>query len=322
MVLFRLRNGTSRADAAPAGLDSIAGKTPSWLRRREGDHVELISDEGSTAQVEPLLLCEFLLQECVKRGVRLHHPATPVSVCTDDKGELAAIRIVGTVTGSTPIELPCARLIITAGVWTGQVFQALFPASGVKLPIKSLAGHSLVLKSPRWHAGMAGNGCHAVFTTHNEGFCPEMFSRVGGHIYFAGLNSSTLALPDAVAGKASPFRESLTQLLTAAREIVGSGDGNGEDGGNVEVVREGLCFRPVTPWGTPIVSRIGDRDLGAGVATRPGVGGGVFVAAGHGPWGIAMSLGTGMVLAELVQGRELSADLSGLMFSGGGKGRG
>jgi hypothetical protein len=30
-----------------------------------------------------------------------------------------------------------------------------------------------------------------------------------------------------------------------------------------------------------------------------------------------MSLGTGMVLAELVQGRELSADISGLTLSGG-----
>ncbi|KAK3905028.1 FAD dependent oxidoreductase [Staphylotrichum tortipilum] len=314
-----LRHGTSRADAAPVGIDALAGKTPSWLRRREGDHVELISDEGSTAQVDPLLLCEFLLQECVKRGVQLHHPARPVSVRTDDEGRLATICIEATNTGSAPtetLELPCTRVIITAGAWTGQVFQALFPKSELTLPIKSLAGHSLVLKSPQWHAGMAGNGCHAVFTTHNEGFCPEMFSRVGGHIYFAGLNSSTLALPDAAAGKAAPHRERLTQLLMAAREIIGSGEGAGDDG--VEVVREGLCFRPVTPWGRPIVSKIADRDLGAGVATKPGGGGGVFVAAGHGPWGIVMSLGTGVVLAELVQGRGLSADISGLTFSSGG----
>ncbi len=320
---FRLRHGTSRADAAPASSDSLAGKTPSWLRRQQGDHVELISDEDSTAQVDPLLLCEFLLQECVKSGVQLHHPATPVSVGTDDDGKLASIRIVGTSTPAVTRELPCTRLIITSGAWTGQVFRNLFPGSELNLPIKSLAGHSLVLKSPRWDAGMAGNGCHAVFTTHNEGFCPEMFSRVSGHIYFAGLNSSSLALPDAAAGKASPDRESLTQLLVAAREIVGSGEGADHRGGGVEVVREGLCFRPVTPWGTPIVSRIGDRDLGAGVATRPGGGGGVFVAAGHGPWGIAMSLGTGKVLAELVQGRELSADIAGLTFSSSGEeGRG
>jgi glycine/D-amino acid oxidase-like deaminating enzyme len=193
------------------------------------------------------------------------------------------------------------------------VFQTLFPQSGLQIPIRSLAGHSLVLKSPRWHAGVESNGCHAIFTTHNEGFCPEMFSRLGGHIYFAGLNSSTIPVPDAAAGKATPSSEGLAQLREAAKEILGAGVGAKND---LEVVREGLCFRPVTSWGTPIISRIRDQDLGAGVVTKPGSEGGVFVAAGHGPWGIAMSLGTGVVLAEMVQGREPSADISGLAFDG------
>ncbi|KAK4125036.1 nucleotide-binding domain-containing protein [Parathielavia appendiculata] len=307
-----LRDGTSRADAAPAVLDSLSGKTPAWLRRVDGDHMELISDEGTTAQVDPLLLCRFLLQECVKRGVRLHHPAKPISVVTNEQGEVSGLRIA-VFESSAETELPCARLIITAGSWTGKVFQTLFPKSTLQIPIKSLAGHSMVLKSPRWHAGLEPNGCHAIFTTHNEGFCPEMFSRLGGHIYFAGLNSSSLPLPNAAAGKATPYSKDLAQLRQAAKEILGSG-AEGED--DLEIVREGLCFRPITSWGTPIISRIRDQDLGAGMATRGGAEGGVFVAAGHGPWGIAMSLGTGIVLAEMVQGLKLSADISGLSFDG------
>ncbi|KAH6628623.1 FAD dependent oxidoreductase [Chaetomium tenue] len=306
-----LRSGTSRADAAPVVLDSLSGKSPTWLRRIDGDHIERISDEGTTAQVDPLLLCQFLLRECLKRGVKLHHPAKPVAVITDGNDELAGIRITDTKS-FTESELPCTRLVITAGSWTGQVFQTLFPQSKLKVPIKSLAGHSLVLKSPRWHAGLENNGCHAIFTTHNEGFCPEMFSRIGGHIYFAGLNSSTLPLPDAAEGKATPYAENLVKLRQAARDILGSG--TVED--DLEIVREGLCFRPITSWGTPIVSRLRDEDLGVGTTTRPGPEGGVFVAAGHGPWGIAMSLGTGVVLAEMVQGRETSADVSGLAFDG------
>jgi glycine/D-amino acid oxidase-like deaminating enzyme len=307
-----LRSGTSRADAAPVVLDALSGKSPTWLRRTAGDHIELISDEGTTAQVDPLLLCRFLLRECLKRGVKLHHPAKPVAVSTDENGELAAICITDTKS-STESELPCTRLVITAGSWTGRVFQTLFPKSKLQVPIKSLAGHSLVLKSPRWHPGLESNGCHAIFTTHNEGFCPEMFSRLGGHIYFAGLNSSTLPLPDAAEGKATPYAENLVQLRQAARDILGSDSGTADD---LEIVREGLCYRPITAWGAPIVSRIEDHDLGAGTATRPGAEGGVFVAAGHGPWGIAMSLGTGVVLAEMVQGRETSADVSGLAFDG------
>ncbi|KAL2021001.1 hypothetical protein VTK56DRAFT_7775 [Thermocarpiscus australiensis] len=308
-----LRDGTSRVNAAPLILDARSGKkAPAWLRRVDGDHLELISDEDTTAQVDPLLLCRFLLQECVKRGVKLHHPARPVSVSTDGKGELAGVRIADT-RSSVETELPCARIIITAGSWTGQVFQTLFPKSELQIPIRSLAGHSLVLKSPRWHAGVESDGCHAVFMTHRDAFCPEMFSRLGGHIYFAGLNSSTVPLTDAMQGKATPYKEDLVQLRKAARDILGSADGAEDD---LEVVREGLCFRPVTPWGAPIISRIQDQDLGPGMVTKPGAEGGVFVAAGHGPWGITMGLGTGIVLAEMVQGRKPSADISKLAFSG------
>jgi glycine/D-amino acid oxidase-like deaminating enzyme len=310
-----LRDGTSRAEAAPpVVLDAESGRTPPWLRRLEGDYVELIGEEGTTAQVDPLLLCRFLLGECVRRGVALHHQAEAVAVSAGEGGEVVGLRIRDVKSGEET-ELACARVVIAAGSWTPRVFETLFPASALQVPIKSLAGHSLVLKSPRWHAELESKGCHAVFMAHEGGFCPEMFSRLGGHIYFAGLNSSTLPLPDAAAGKAAPNSADLEQLRQAAREILGSGAGP-EAGDDLEVVREGLCFRPVTSWGTPIVSRIPDRDLGAGITTRPGAAGGVYVAAGHGPWGIAMSLGTGMVLAEMVQGRTLSADVSGLAFDG------
>lgn len=69
----------------------------------------------------------------------------------------------------------------------------------------------------------------------------------------------------------------------------------------LEVVRTGLCFRPVTPRGTPVVAWLADGRLG-----------GVYVATGHGPWGIALSLGTGMVVVEMMGGRPTSADISGL----------
>lgn len=77
-------------------------------------------------------------------------------------------------------------------------------------------------------------------------------------------------------------------------------------------MRKALCFRPVTPSGEPIISRIPDRDLGIAVGTRPGADGGVYLAAGHGPWGISLSLGTGLVLAEMAQGRAVSADIGNL----------
>jgi glycine/D-amino acid oxidase-like deaminating enzyme len=46
-----LRAGTSRADAAAAAFEASESSAPSWLRRDAGDQVELISSEGTTAQL-------------------------------------------------------------------------------------------------------------------------------------------------------------------------------------------------------------------------------------------------------------------------------
>jgi len=64
----------------------------------------------------------------------------------------------------------------------------------------------------------------------------------------------------------------------------------------------------VSPTGKPILARIHEADLGDGVK----VGGGVFVAGAHGPWGISLSLGTGWVMAEMILGRETSVDVKAL----------
>ncbi|KAK3331031.1 FAD dependent oxidoreductase, partial [Apodospora peruviana] len=328
-----LRDGTSRADAAPTESTGAAqgGKTdddamiPGWLRRREGDQVDFISasDDGrpTTAQVDPALLCAFLLQECVDRGVTVHQPARVVEFGKDAEGNLATVSIVAEGGGAattrkppsmlaiphTPILVtPCTRLIVAAGAWSGRAFGDLFPDSGTEIPVGSLAGHSVVFKSPRWHRELEEKGCHTVFTTADE-FAPEIFARLGGGIYFAGLNSDAIPLPD-LPGTVWPDPEAIQLLMRTAGELMGSE----EDMDDLEVVQEGLCFRPVTPRGVPIVSRVSDDLLGAGLTTKSGADGGVYLATGHGPWGISLSLGTGKVLAEMAQGRAVSADVSAL----------
>lgn len=225
------------------------------------------------------------------------------------RNEVSSICIADT-RSSTETDIPCTRVIITSGAWSPKVFQTLFPTSSYKLPITSLAGHSLVVKSPKWtKEHEESHGCHAVFMTAQPGYSPEIFSRPGGQIYLAGLNSATEPLPElATDSRANMSKSAIEKLRDTAREILAR-EGAADD---FEVTREGLCFRPVTENGLPIIGRIPDEHLGGSVRTRPGAEGGVYLAAGHGPWGISMSLGTGKVLAEMVQGRELSANISSL----------
>ena len=239
------------------------------------------------------------------KGIRLHHPAKPVRISRDDSGDMSAVRIQH-VSGANH-KIPCTRLIITAGAWTSSVYSTLFPTSTLRIPISQLAGHSLVVKSPRWTEEHESKGCDAVFTTMRSGFSPEIFSRIGGEIYIAGLNDPSLPLPE-LATDAKIDQSSVEELKQVAKRLLGQ---DGTDVSDLQVVREGLCFRPVTQRGNPIMCRIPDEKLG-GIETKPGADGGVYIAAGHGPWGISHSLGTGRVMAEMLERQKTSANISAL----------
>ncbi|KAK4547514.1 hypothetical protein LTR36_000470 [Oleoguttula mirabilis] len=301
-----LRDGGSRADAAGAHEFQGDQVGPAWLTRRKGDEVDVIGEDESVAQVDPLRLSQFLLRESLMKGVRLHHPARAVKVSRDESGELSAIRLQH-ATGAD-LKIPCTRLLIASGAWTPTVFGTLFPSSALEIPISQLAGHSLVVKSPRWAKEHEASGCHAVFTTMSTGFSPEIFSRIGEEIYVAGLNDPSIPLPE-TATDAKMDQASIDELKAIAQKLLGR---DGTDVSDLEVLREGLCFRPVTGKGVPILARIPDGELGGGMETRMEPEGGVFVAAGHGPWGISHSLGTGKVMAEMLEGVGLSAEVAAL----------
>lgn len=208
---------------------------------------------------------------------------------------------------SADLTVPCTRLVITAGAWSPSVFKQLFPNATISIQITPLAGHSLLIKSPRWLKEHEKNGCHAVFATDTQGFSPEIFSRAGEEIFLAGLNSSSVPLPNLPTDATINPRD-IESLKSVAKQMSGMPDQ--ED--DLQILIEGLCFRPVTESGTPIISRIADACLGDGFSTRGGGEGGVLVAGGHGPWGISQSIGTGKVLSELVEGLATSADISAL----------
>lgn len=254
-----------------------------------------------TSFSDPLKLCKFLLAECQSRGVQVHYPYTATSVLKDASEELSGI-VLSSYEGNEQLQLSCSRIIISAGSWSPRVFETLFPSSKTKIPISSLAGHSVVVRSPRWLKEHEAGGSHAVFTTDSDGFSPELFSRFGEEIWCGGLNDADLALPD-VPTDFETDDAAIERLLVASRKLIGLP--SGED--DLTILRKGLCSRPASDSGKPIVSKIDDWRLG-GIRTK----GGVFLSAGHGPWGISLSLGTGKVTAELVEGRKTSANISRL----------
>lgn len=301
-----LESGTSRAQLANHNRpweEKITG--PEWLRRTPDGIMEVISRDGTTAQIDPLRFCRWLLVKCKERGVKLHRPARAVSLSKDSKGMLSGTRIIEDGIES---ELPCTRLVIAAGAWSPRVFSTLFPKSKTRIPISPLAGHSLLIRNPQSKPdSFEKEICHAVFATDTLGFSPEWFSRAGGELYLAGLNSTSIILPE-IATDVKASERAIEQLKQCAKAMMLNAPGK-----DIEILREALCFRPVTASGRPIVARMSDDKLG-GIRTQRGSNGGVFIAAGHGAWGISHAPGTGLVMAELIEGRPTSAKIEALQL--------
>ncbi|KAI0660769.1 nucleotide-binding domain-containing protein [Cubamyces menziesii] len=319
---------------------------PHWLRAKP-EALQLISDRKSTAQVLPRQLCEFLLEQCLAAGVTLHQPARATKVWRDEHDPAAVTRIRVEYLGplaqtsdgrARTVDIPCDSIVIAAGCWTPQVYTTLFPNANRIPRITHLAGYSVTFKSKYWppvrlpanrealkgsapnppapsgpgaatttsssvSALVQSNVCHAIFTNAG-GFAPEIFSRANGDVWLGGLNPASTQLPE-LPTDATLDPGEIERLLAVGRALCGE---------DIDLRTEGLCFRPVSVTGRPIITRLHEADLGDGA--KPGGhdgAGGVYVATGHGPWGISLSLGTGRVVSEMVLGRETSADVSALM---------
>lgn len=244
----------------------------------------------------------------MRKGVHLHQPAEVTRVNYNDGTSPQSITIRDNLSGAESL-IECNKILIAAGAWSGKVFDSLFPNAATDLYVGQLAGHSIVVESPRWTREHEEQGCHAVFSTLRSGFSPEIFSRIGGEIYVAGLNDPSLPLPR-LATDAVVDPTCIKELKSVAERLLGKDGTNISD---LRTVREGLCFRPITRTGNPILSQIPNEKLGIGGLSTARGGGGVFIAAGHGPWGISHSLGTGLIMSELLQGKSASADISRLL---------
>ncbi|WEW59469.1 hypothetical protein PRK78_004943 [Emydomyces testavorans] len=303
-----LRRGASRAEAA-VREETVIDKSnsyPLWLTK-QGGTVERISNKGSAAQM----------------GVQIHYPARPVALSKKDASAGTGEVVLQRLDVNRKLSISCGKLILAAGAWTPQVFATLFPKSGTKIPIGALSGYSLVFRSPRHtldhERETYAGGTHAVFTTHPKscGFSPEIFSRRGAEIYIAGLNSLEIPLPEVATDSLKIMKkEESNRVRRVAVALMGQTSPHSsanleeviENIDDLEVVREALCFRPYTDNGRPIIGKIENQLLGSGEEFQ----GGVFIATGHGPWGISLSLGTGKVVADMVAGSKLSADVSRL----------
>jgi len=328
-----LAQGTTRADAAPTGNGAEreemlnADGTPAWFTKQKGGSLELIDDTGGCAQLEPKQLCQWLMKECQNKGVQIHTNCVATRITKGEDGKVTGLKMTK---DTETYDKHCKNILIAAGAWTPHVFRKLFPNSKLRVPIDPLAGYSIVVQSPRYskpildptrHSeNLSAGVSHAVYCapTSKWSFAPEVFSRVPAdgkpELWAGGVNDSALQLPETADGTPALIdREKTEELRSAMIAMTGlSQEGDDLAVDDLTIKREGLCFRPVSRSGSPIISKVSAGALGQGIEMADS--GGVYIASGHGPWGISLSLGTGSVVAEMLTGRKPSVNISRLVW--------
>jgi glycine/D-amino acid oxidase-like deaminating enzyme len=232
-----------------------------WVR----DDVRLNQRLGSpetTAQVHPGRFTEAMMRVAQDRGAELRLGNASFRGGTGKSA--AGVQVDGEI-------IEGDALVIAMGPWSN-VSAGWFP-----LPtVFGLKGHSLVFETgTRLPA-------EALFLEYQEAsgavHSPEIFPRRDGTTYVCGISSETpLPLAPADVAPDPGAIERLEAICSRLSPVLASS----------KILARQACFRPVTRDGLPLIGRLRGLDN-------------VYVATGHGVWGILNAPATGEAMTELI----------------------
>lgn len=257
------------------------------LRRREpnvADHVVACLNFMGDAKLNPMRLAFGLAHMAKEHGATLC-THTRVSNIVVENGQLARVE---TTNGT----IAAKKVVLCAGVWTPE----LAAMAGVQVPIRPRQGQILVTERLQGlvgknyaeygylaaKGGVARTGVTPEMERFGVAFVVEPSHAgtvlVGSSRRFAGMNINPHPeVMRAIASRATHFFPKFTQT---------------------RIIRAYAGLRPASPDGKPIIS--------------PTHIGGVYVAAGHEGNGVGLSLITGTLVAQMLQGQESSIELGPL----------
>ncbi len=254
---------------------SVGSDHVTWLAEGAG-HRRRLGSTATTAQLDPQLFTETLVNAAMSRGARLVFAAV-AGLTTSVDGS----RVTG-VASAAGDKLEADAVVLAIGPWS------LLAARWLPLPaIYGLKGHSVIFKPDQ---ALPPQAIFAEFEdADGQILTPEIVPRADGTLYVCGL-SGDAPLPIDPA-QVAPEPGGCERLRDAAVRLVPQLAG-------ADVIAEQACYRPVTGDGMPIIGPIGGCD-------------GVYVATGHSVWGMLNATGTGEAVADLIlSGTSKAVDLT------------
>ena len=203
-----------------------------------------------------------------KRGLIVH-------VNTSDVGETSTSSATSTI-----VHLECTDFVVAAGPWSNECKQWGAPFSNLP-EVEGLKAHSVV-----YDVGVTE--AVALFVGLDNGSEIEYYPRPDGTVYVCGEGADDSAVVQERPGFVQTVKGKINLLKTNSSSL--------STLFNAGVVqRESACHLPVviSSTGLPLLCEIekGSR---------------CYIATGHTCWGICQAPGTGLVMAELIAGKETS----------------
>jgi glycine/D-amino acid oxidase-like deaminating enzyme len=278
---------------------------PNWVAAGEDWDVDWGSRGVVCATVNPKGIGEWLQRECSAMGVEIRTSTTVVSTILSKSGVIEGIKCYSTKTGDISI-LPCHKLVLTAGPWTPSQVKTLFPASTLDLQPSTNAGDWVILQNIN---PLDTRSIAVAFFDEIVHEKLEFAGRNDGSIWACGRRNYTAVLPPP--GKEDePDDSVISDLINYSwRFIRTSANGDGEKSIDLPILAKGRCFRPSTILGLPFISDIPSKCLFSsdrGHSTPSGV----FICYGHGSYGIALGMGSGKLMAQLILKEKPDIDIS------------
>lgn len=230
---------------------------------------ERLGGPETTALVDPARFTRKLVEAALALGARLV-PAAVAGIEGGAGGWRARLA------GGT---LEADAVVLALGPWTGRI-----DGVGGLPPVGALLGHSLAfaLDEP-----LPARALFVRLDPGRDGLAElEIYPRADGTVIVAGGSRPARAPADPAAVGPDP---GLPERLAEAACAVLPGLRRARR------VEARACLRPLGADGTPLIGPLPGRP-------------GLWLATGHGPWGILEAPATGELLADLITGREAMVD--------------
>ena len=242
---------------------------PMWLDGNVAVH-SIIGTAASTAQVNPMALTQALVHEALTGGAQV------ITGVVDGLERAPGGAVGGVSVDGQPI--PADVVVLALGPWMARAHEWI-----ALPPIHALKGASITLAADVPPQAVFGH----YRTRDGRHMSPEIYPRPGGEVYVNGYPERDPLPddPDSIAPSAAACDE-LHRVAGAHSSLLA----------DAQVTSRRACYRPVTDDGIPLIGP---------ARSMPGV----YVAAGHGAWGILNAPATGRMIAEMIlDGRSHSVD--------------